>query len=119
MYNKTSVWHTEVYALCCVIRAYFPAVVIEIYRFLLNSTFHSIFIFYGRVEFTSCCSTVSKVLVPMQWLVKFTGCHGMVPTFLFVCPPPSHKYSKIYKVSNNLSLLIQGYIAGGDSTNDL
>lgn len=55
----------------------------------------------------------------MQWLVKFTGCHGTMPTFLFVCPPPSHKYSKIYKVSNNLSSLMQGYIAGGDSTNDL
>lgn len=45
MYNKTSVWHFEVYELCCVIRAYFPAVEIEIYMFLLNSTFHSIFIF--------------------------------------------------------------------------
>lgn len=43
-----------------------------------------------------------------------------MPTFLFICPlSPATRYSKIYNISKNLSLLIQGYIAGEDFTNGL
>lgn len=66
MYNKTSVWHIEVYELCCVIRAYFPAVEIEIY---VSSKQHLSFCFYFLREcefYKSLLNKIPKVVVPIQ-----------------------------------------------------
>lgn len=120
MYNKTSVWHIEVYELCSVIRAYFPAMEIEIYASSKQYlSFH--FYFLSESELYKLLLTIPEVLIPIQWIVKFTSCHLTCPHFcLFVLPPhPPTRYSKIYKVSKNPSLLIQGYIAVGNSINGI
>lgn len=73
----------------------------EIYKLLLNNT--------KSASSSTMNSEVYKLPFEM-------------PSFLCVfplsCPNPL-RYSKIYKVSKNSSLLVQGYIAGGDSTNGL
>lgn len=76
---------TEVYELCCVIRAYFPAVEIEICIFLLSSTFHCTFIFWGTMKSTSCCWTPPKGLVLVPCIVRFTAA---VRSARVSSPPP-------------------------------
>lgn len=72
----------------------------EIYKFLLNNT----------------KSAGSYMMNSEVYKLPFDNAS------ISVClsfPPHPIRYSKIYKVSKSPSLLIQGYIAGGNSTNGL
>lgn len=85
LYNKTSVWHFEVYELCSVIRAYFPAVEIEIYMFLL-STFIP-FLFSKESEIyklllNNTRSASSYIMNSEVYKLPFDDAH------ISVCPPP-------------------------------
>lgn len=120
MYNKTSVWHIEVYELCSVIRAYFPAMEIEIYASSKQYlSFHFYFLRESELYKLLLNNTRSANSYTMNSEVY--SCHLTCPHFcLFVLPPhPPTRYSKIYKVSKNPSLLIQGYIAVGNSINGI
>lgn len=89
MYNKTSVWHIEVYELCSVIRAYFPRS--GDWNLYFSSKQPLLFHFYFLRKSGICCLMIPKVLVSIQWIVKLTSCHLTMPAFLFVCSPPSDK----------------------------
>ena len=86
MYNKTSVWHIVVYELCSIIRAYFPAVEIEIY---VSSKQYLSFHFYFlrkseiyKLLLNNTRSANSYTMNSEVYKLPFD-----IPTFLFVCPP--------------------------------